>query len=74
MEKENISIKIKQTDSCLVATMPNGDVIPMQIDLIITNKLDRMKFVDCTITLTASIPIKDFDLIKDHPSVNVDKL
>lgn len=63
------SIKILNKGNALFATMPNGEIIPMQVDLVISNKLERMPIVECVVTLKAYIPIDEFELIKSNDIV-----
>jgi len=57
-------IKIVSDGEFLTARMPNGDIIPMQLDLITSNGLNDKGFIHCTVTLRCAIPIADYEVVK----------
>jgi len=57
-------IRIKKQDHFLVATMPNGDVIPMQDKMSITQDADQKGYVH--VHFTAKIPIHLFNIEEDE--------
>lgn len=59
-------IKIINTGGHLVATMPNGDVIPMQVTMIIEDELSMRygNYTNVTITLKSAIPTEEFEILK----------
>lgn len=60
---EQKSIKIMLDDRFMYATMPNGGVIPMQVDTIISNSIETLEQVEVTVTLKSLIPISEFYII-----------
>lgn len=56
-------IKILNDGKFLYATMPNGDMIPCQVDFVLKQDLDNRGNVNCIVTLQASIPLEDFEII-----------
>ena len=57
------SIKIIKDGRFLVATMPNGDVIPMQTGMIIKNDMSDRGTVYVELKLSAYILLEDFEII-----------
>jgi len=61
---ENNCIKIKNDGRFLIATMPNGDIIPMQTKLITNNGMAKMGYVYVSVELHACIPTYEFEVAK----------
>lgn len=57
-------VKIVSDGKFLIATMPNGDVIPMQVGLVLQNDVDDRGFAHCTVTLKCAISLDDFEIVK----------
>lgn len=60
---EQASIKIINDGKYLYATMPNGDIIPMQVNNVTEQDMVNPGLVMCKVVLTAAIPLKDFEII-----------
>jgi 5,10-methenyltetrahydromethanopterin hydrogenase len=59
-------VKIINDGKYLIATMPNGDVIPMQVDMILQNDMSHRGFIGLTVTLKTMIPTEQFEIINKH--------
>lgn len=59
-------VRIISDGKFLVATLANGDVIPMQTGLKLNNDLDTPGYIGLEVTLKTAIPIDDFEIIKKH--------
>jgi len=66
------SVKIINDGKYLIATMPNGDVIPMQIDMIIQNDMSHHGFVGLTVTLKTMVTTEDFEIISKKPDLDIE--
>ena len=53
-------IKIKNDGKHLLATMPNGDVIPGQLDMVIKNENCNAKMTEVIVTIRVFIPTEEF--------------
>ena len=73
MDKQE-SISIKNDGKFLVAYMPNGDVIPMQVTALIKNDMAPNNRVFVEVTLQAYIPTDEFEILKSSefkkPEIN----
>lgn len=58
------SVRIINDGKFLMATMPNGDIIPMQVDCIVTNGLRDRGEVNVTITLKAVLSSDEFEIAR----------
>lgn len=61
MNPQTITIK-KDGNGWLSAYMPNGDLIPMQVDCIISSCPDVRGMVK--VNMSAQIKIEDFEIVK----------
>lgn len=66
-------IKILNDGKFLYATMPNGDVIPCQVETILKQGVDNKDNIMCEITLKASIALKDFEIVNKIQTDEPDK-
>lgn len=58
-------IKVKNNGKFLVATMPNGDVIPMQLDMIVKNGIEDRGMTEVIVTLRTFVPTSELNLMPD---------
>ena len=64
MDVVKASVSIENNGNYLIAKMPNGEIIPMQMGCRILEHVEKMGFVKLEVTLTSYIPIADFEIIK----------